>query len=63
MPKLGPKTRQDAEKEAGETDRLKRAHSKAIAIARSFGSEYPKFGGFCEASRLPACATCVSTAL
>ncbi len=53
MPKLEPKTRQDAEKEARETNRMKRVHSKAIAIARSFGREYPKFGDFCEASRLP----------
>ncbi len=53
MPMLGPKTRQDAEKEARETDHLKRLHSKAITIARSFGSGCPKFGDFCEASRLP----------
>ncbi len=53
LPKLGPKTRQDAEKEAREKDRLKRVHSKAIAIARSLGRECPNFGDFCEASRLP----------
>jgi hypothetical protein len=53
LPKLEPKRRQDAEKEARETDRLKRVHRKAIAIARSFGREYPKFGDFCEASRIP----------
>ncbi len=53
MPTLGPKTRQDAEKETRETDHLKRVHNKAIAIARSFGNECPKFGDFCEASSLP----------
>ncbi len=52
LPKLGPKTRQNAEKEARRIHRLKRPHSKAIAIARSFGLECPKFGDFCDASRL-----------
>ncbi len=53
LPKLGPKTKQDAEKETRETYRLKRVYSKAIAIARSFGRKCPKFGDFCEARRLP----------
>jgi hypothetical protein len=43
--------------------------TRAMAIARSFGRECPKFGDFGETSRicvrLPTrvCATCVSTAL
>ncbi len=46
MPKFGPKTEQDVEKETMGTGYWERVSSKAISIARSFGRKCPKFDDF-----------------